>query len=132
MNMNATSTSFDASREGVASKLRINKITLHLAIFSVAFLVLFLRRPDAILNAQFYAEDGKYWYADAYQFGWHCLLMPLGGYLNSVSRLIGMFTLLFPLAVAPLIMNTFGLAVQILPIHIFLSSRFDRIPFATR
>ena len=104
----------------------------HAVVFVFAFLVLFARRPDALLNAQFYAEDGRYWYADAYQYGWQCLTLPLGGYLNSISRLIGMFTLLFPLAQAPLIMNLFALMAAILPIHIFLSPRFDKIPFATR
>jgi hypothetical protein len=112
----------DASRE----------VWFHAAVFLIAFLILFSRRPDAILNAQFYAEDGKYWYADAYQYGWRCLLMPLGGYLNTISRLIGLFTLLFPLTAAPLVMNLCGIVTQILPIHIFLSSRLNAIPFATR
>jgi hypothetical protein len=109
-----------------------NKIAFHTAIFAIAFLILFLRRPDAVLNAQFYSEDGIYWYADAYHFGWRCFLMPLGGYLNSVSRLIGMFSLLFPFAQAPLVMNLCAIAAGILPIHIFLSSRFNSIPFNGR
>lgn len=107
-------------------------LLFHAAVFAVAFLILFSRRPDALLHAQFYAEDGKYWYADAYQSGWRSLLLPLGGYLNTTSRLIGLFTLLFPLTAAPLIMNLFGLVAQILPIHVFLSSRFSNIPFFLR
>ena len=114
------------------SRIRDHQVVLHLAIFSLAFFVLFLRRPDALLNAQFYAEDGKYWYADAYHFGFRCLWMPLDGYLNSVSRLIGLLTLLFPLAYAPLIMNVAGLLGAILPVNIFLSSRFGSIPIALR
>lgn len=110
----------------------LKKLCFHAVVFAIAFLILFSRRPDALLNAQFYAEDGKYWYADAYQSGWRCLLLPLGGYLNTTSRLIGLFTLLFPLATAPLIMNLFGLVAQILPVHVFLSSRFSNIPFFIR
>jgi len=107
-------------------------IALHAAIFFLAFLVLFARRPDAILNAQFYAEDGKYWFAEAYNLGWHCLFLPVGGYLNSLSRLIGLLTLLFPLVYVPLVMNVCAIAFQILPLHVFLSSRWNSIPFLTR
>jgi hypothetical protein len=107
-------------------------IVLHATIFITAFVVLVSRRPDVILNAQFYAEDGAFWYVDAYRFGLHCLLMPAGGYLNTLSHLIALLTLLFPFAVAPLVMNICAILVQILPVHIFLSSRFDAIPFNTR
>jgi hypothetical protein len=107
-------------------------ITLHVVIFLAAFFLLFLRRPDALLNAQFYAEDGRYWFADAYNVGWRCLLLPVGGYLNTISRLIGLVTLLVPLVYAPLVMNLCALTAQILPIHIFLSSRFKQIPLLTR
>jgi hypothetical protein len=130
--MNTAPTSLLTPREVARATSRFGKIPFHAVIFSIAFLILFLRRPDAILNAQFYSEDGIYWYADAYQFGWHCLWMPLGGYLNSVSRLIGMFSLLFPFAQAPLVMNLCAIVAGILPIHIFLSSRFNSIPFNIR
>jgi hypothetical protein len=130
--MNTATTSRLSSWEIADRTTRFGKIVFHAVIFSIAFLILFLRRPDAILNAQFYSEDGIYWYADAYHFGWRCLLMPLGGYLNSLSRLIGMFSLLFPFAQAPLVMNLCAIAAGILPIHIFLSSRFNSIPFNFR
>ena len=44
--------------------VRYRALLLQVSIFLVALLVLALRRPDALLNAQFYAEDGKYWYED--------------------------------------------------------------------
>jgi hypothetical protein len=102
------------------------------AVFLVSFLILFSRRPDAILNAQFYAEDGLRWYADAYQYGWHCLLIPETGYLQTASRLVGLFSLRFPFAVAPLVMNLCALTVQILPVNYFLSPRFDSVPLHER
>jgi hypothetical protein len=111
---------------------RYRYLAWHATIFLVAFLVLFSRRPDAVLNAQFWAEDGKYWYADAYQYGWRCLLMPLDGYLNTLSRLVGLFALLFPFAIAPLVMNLCAIAMEILPVHLFLSSRFSGIALRTR
>ncbi len=38
------------------------------AIVATAALLI-LRRPDAVLHAQFWAEDGVVWFADAYNFG---------------------------------------------------------------
>jgi hypothetical protein len=101
-------------------------------IFLTAFLILFSRRPDVILHAQFWAEDGKYFYADAYHYGWHCLLLPYNGYLHTALRLVGLLAQLVPFARAPLLMNLCGIAVQILPVHIFLSSRFDSVPYVLR
>jgi hypothetical protein len=101
----------------------------HLLIAMTGFGIIVSRRPDAILNAQFWAEDGQRWYADAYQFGIRCLLIPdeLGGYFHSVSRLSALTALIFPFSMAPLVMNLFAIAIQILPASIFLSSRFSNI-----
>jgi hypothetical protein len=101
----------------------------HSLIVLSGFLIIFARRPDAILNAQFWAEDGQRWYADAYQFGLRCLLIPdeLGGYFHSVSRLSALMALIFPFAMAPLVMNLFAIAIQILPASLFLSRRFSNI-----
>src|SRR3954470_1078281 len=101
----------------------------HLLIVVTGFLIIFSRRPDAILNAQFWAEDGQRWYADAYQFGIRCLLIPdeLGGYFHSVSRLSALMATIFPFVNAPLVMNLIAIAIQLLPASIFLSSRFSNI-----
>jgi hypothetical protein len=128
-----SSAAMNPARGGNAEEVSWNRQSaFHAAVFLVSFLVLLSRRPDAILNAQFYAEDGARWYADAYHMGWHCLLLPETGYLQTVSRLIGVFSLLFPFAVAPLVMNLCALAVQILPVNLFLSARFSAVPFKTR
>jgi hypothetical protein len=106
----------------------------HVIVFLSAFLLIFSRRPDAVLHAQFFAEDGQRWFADAYQQGWHCLLIPdeAGGYLHSVPRLSALLSLLFPFSRAPLVMNLCAILVQILPVGIFLSSRFSAIPLWKR
>jgi hypothetical protein len=51
----------------------------------------------------------------------------LGGYFHSVSRLAGLVSLLFPLSLAPLVMNLCAIFIQILPASVFLSSRFSNI-----
>jgi len=101
-------------------------------IFLAAFLVIFSRRPDAILNAQFFAEDGKLWYADAYRFGLRSLLFPADGYLHTVARLTALVTLIFPFSIAPLVMNLCAITFQALPVNVFLSSRFSTITLSTR
>jgi len=111
---------------------KISGFYLQAIAFSVAFLLVCSRRPDAILNAQFYAEDGRVWYLDAYNLGLHSLLMPQGAYLQTLSRTIALIALLFPLSLAPLVMNLCAIVVQILPVNIFLSSRFSDIPLKTR
>jgi len=109
-------------------------IIFWIILFVTAFLIIFSRRPDAILNPQFFAEDGQRWYADAYRFGVRCLLIPdeLGGYFHSVSRLTALVSLIFPLSLAPLVMNLCAIAIQILPAGIFLSSRFSNIALLKR
>jgi len=93
-------------------------------VFLLLLAALFTRRPDMFLHAQFYAEDGKYWYADAYNLGWvTALTVPVGGYLNVLSHLVAAFTLLFPLRDAPLLMNIAGLIIQVLPVTALLSAR---------
>lgn len=94
-----------------------------LLIAAVAIVV--LRRPDAILNPQFWAEDGRVFYADAYNKGiLEPLLSPCGGYLDTFPRLIAAFSQLFPLSWAPLLFNLASLIVKVLPVGLILSSRF--------
>jgi hypothetical protein len=111
---------------------RVRPVALQVLIFLAAFLLVLSRRPDAVVNAQFFAEDGKFWYADAYHFGLRCLLMPESGYLHTLSRSIALLSVLFPLSLAPLVMNLCAILVQVLPVNLFLSSRFGTIPYAVR
>jgi hypothetical protein len=101
-------------------------------LFLVAFAIICLRRPDAVFNAQFFAEDGKIWYPNAYNLGLHSLLMPQDGYLHSLTRLIALLTLFFRFSSAPLVMNLCAITVQILPVNVFLSTRFSNPALRTR
>jgi hypothetical protein len=115
-----------------AASRRFLGLGLQVLVFAIAFGVIFSRRPDAILNAQFYAEDGMNWYPDAYIFGLRSFLIPVAGYLHFLIRTVALFALLFPFSLAPLVMNACAVVVQILPINFFLSSRFSNIPFKVR
>ncbi len=104
----------------------------HLAIFVIGFLIVLTRRPDALFNAQFLAEDGRVWFPDAYDYGLRSLLLPAFGYLHTLTRLIALLAQLFPFSAAPLIMNLGAIAIQILPVNLFLSSRFSGIGLPIR
>ncbi|MGA7937436.1 MAG: hypothetical protein WCA35_28050, partial [Kovacikia sp.] len=71
---------------------------LHLLVFLIAFALLVLRQPGSVFNAQFWAEDGTIFYANAYNLGAiHSLFLPYAGYLCFVQRLVASFIQLFPL-----------------------------------
>ena len=107
-------------------------IGFHVAAFLLAFGIFFSRRPDAVLNAQFYAEDGMVWYPDAYQFGLHSYVMPVAGYVHALIRSVALVSLLVPFSAAPLVMNLGAMIIEILPVNVFLSSRFSNISLRLR
>jgi hypothetical protein len=48
-----TSASFDAADRS----MRVYTVAFQLFVFLAAFIIVVSRRPDAVLNAQFFAED---------------------------------------------------------------------------
>jgi hypothetical protein len=119
-------------RSARAEDSRLTRATFHLVIFIIAFVIVCSRRPDVILNPQFYAEDGAYWFADAYRLGLHSLLLPQTSYLHTLTRMVALLTLLVPFSYAPLVMNISAIAVQILPVNVLLSSRFANLDLRIR
>jgi len=97
---------------------------LHILIFISAFSIIVLRRPDAILNPQFWAEDGALWYANAYNDGIRSVMISHNGYLQTISRLVAAIAQFLPFEWAPLIFNVVAIFIQILPVNFLLSSRF--------
>ncbi len=96
----------------------------HFLVFLLACAVLISRRPDGLFHAQFYAEDGHIWFANAYDLGWwRSLFLPYEGYFQTFPRLGAGLALLAPLALAPLVMNLLAFAAQALPVNLLLSSR---------
>lgn len=100
---------------------------LQLLLFLVGLAIVFARRPDTLLNPQFFAEDGKIWFGEAYNGGWlAALFVPYAGYLQTLPRLAAGLALLVPFRFAPLLMNTLGAAIQVLPANVLLSARCAR------
>lgn len=105
------------SRDGLSWQLQI-------FVFAAAALLVISRRPDALLNPQFFGEDGSIWFPEAYMLGWlSSLLHSQNGYYQTFPRLASALALAVPFRFAPLVMNVIGIAVQVLPVSILLSAR---------
>ena len=93
-------------------------------IFLLACAAIVWRRPDAVFHAQFYAEDGHVWFADAYNLGWWpALFRVYAGYFELLPRLGASLALLAPFCLAPLLLNLMAIAFQALPVNMLLAAR---------
>ena len=101
-----------------------------LSVFAIGCLIVVSRRPDALINPQFFAEDGTIWYAQAHDVGWRSLFSPFHrGYFDTAERLVGLASLLIPMLWAPLLFNLIAVAVEALPAIVIASGRYaDVVP----
>ena len=94
-------------------------------VFAALGVAMLLRRPDAVTNPQFFAEDGRIWFEDAYQAGrLHTMFVPHGGYFQSVERLTAALGVTVGLGRAPATSNALALILEIAPVAFLLSPRF--------
>ena len=101
--------------------------TSGLAAFGLALALLILsRKPEVLLHAELWGDDGWKWYPDAYTNGVRCLAWPVNGYLNTLQRLGGLAAQPFPLRWAPTLFALFALPVQVAPAVFLVSSRMDQ------
>jgi hypothetical protein len=97
-----------------------------LLLTALGALVVISRRPDALTNPQFWAEDGKLWFASTYNQGWlHPLLDSYNGYHQTLSVAVAGLSQPLGVAGAPLLFNLVAIALQILPAPLLLSRRFE-------
>src|SRR3546814_14536303 len=95
-----------------------------LVLITACVAVVILRRPDVVLNPQFWAEDGKIWFANVHNLGaWQSLFLPQNGYLQTLSRLVAGIAALVPMQWAPLVFNLAAIMVQILPVMLLNGGR---------
>ncbi len=104
-----------------------NKLLLQAIVGAISFLIIFSRRPDALLNPQFWAEDGVVWYAQAYGTGFLSLFNQELGYYCTFQRLVAIVSLWFPFAFVPLIFNLCAIGLKVLVVQFFISTRCSRI-----
>ncbi len=86
------------------------------------------RRPDAIMHAQFFAEDGTLFYTNVYNHGLLAtLVVPQSGYFQELPVLAAGIAQLVPLALAPLVTNSIAIVIRVLPVGLLLSRRAETI-----
>jgi hypothetical protein len=59
-----------------------------LAVLGACAAVLYARKPDLFQRPQFWAEDGRIFFLQAYAEGAHSILIPYAGYLHLAPRLV--------------------------------------------
>ena len=90
------------------------------------FLLLTLRHPGMPFIAEFWGEDGWEWYPEAYNYGWWHIFYPHTGYLQTISRLVGILVQPFPLTWGPSLFATVALAGQTATLVFLVSSRMEQ------
>jgi hypothetical protein len=58
--------------------------------FTLAAIILFLRKPDAVLNPQFWAEDGQIFYYQSATLGLDSIFTPYVGYYHFIPRILSL------------------------------------------
>jgi hypothetical protein len=97
--------------------------------FGVAILMLlWLRRPDSLLNAQFWAEDATIFYKEQLVDGFaKSFAHPYSGYLHAVPRLIALLTSPLPARWMPMGFNLSALLIEALSCSAFFWPCFRRV-----
>lgn len=99
-------------------------------IISAALII--SRRPEAISNPQFWAEDGN-WFSGAYNSfstglnPFTSMFVTYGGYFVVVYRLVASISLVLPFKYVPLFFSLCALGFQLLPLVLINSKRLNKI-----
>ncbi len=99
---------------------RIIFFSLYILLVSI----IFLRRPDALLNAQPWAEDGKIFLQQALADPYGSIFTPYAGYMHIVPRLVTLAAIQFGLPNASLVMNVAALLISAFCISYLFTSDF--------
>ncbi|MBE7210667.1 MAG: hypothetical protein INR65_06575 [Gluconacetobacter diazotrophicus] len=107
-----------------AARFRSRDRPLALPACAGLFAVLLLSRdPPILFHAQFWGEDGWFWFPQARSDGLLSLLHPANGYLQTVSRLVALAVSPLPLRFAPTAYALAAFVIQLLPPLVLASHR---------
>lgn len=109
------------------------RLYFYVFCFFSLFSVITMRRPDIIMNAQPWAEDGRVWIQSIYNDGfWSSFFLPQNGYYQTISRVAFGIGLLFGLSKAALIANIIAISIRCFFSLYVLSSRMAFIDIRFR
>jgi hypothetical protein len=93
-------------------------------VFAILCLLIFLRRPDRILVAQPWAEDGPIFIDQALMNPVSAFITPFNGYLHFVPRIITVISLLAGMTRTPLLMDVSSLVISASCVSFLALKRF--------
>ncbi len=96
----------------------------HMVLVIFLGILLFLRRSDALLNSQPWAEDGVIFIQQAIEYSFSSLFISYAGYFHTIPRLVTLFSLQFGLQNTPFIMNFLSLLIATFSISYFFNKKF--------
>jgi hypothetical protein len=112
------------AKKTASARLALERLGTGSRFFGTAallFILLFLRRPDAVLNAQFWAEDGSVFFKEQVVYGFlRAAVTPYADYLNFVPRLTATFGSLLPAVWVPLAFNLTALLIAAICCSLFV------------
>ncbi|MBP7864360.1 MAG: hypothetical protein KA419_00310 [Acidobacteria bacterium] len=95
-------------------------------VLAAAALILFVRKTDAFLNPQFWAEDGAVFFLQDYTLGPSAVWEPYAGYLHLFPRLVALVSgALLPYAALPHAYNYASLLLNLLVVAGLFSRRLE-------
>src|SRR5581483_4845171 len=110
------------------TRSRLEKFLPLAAIIIVSCLIIFLRETSIFLHPQFWGEDGKYWYGQAYSHGpLLTLFWSYAGSLQLAMRLVGSISTFLPFTIVPLFFALIAAVTQALPAILLMTPRYRQI-----
>lgn len=92
--------------------------------FSLLILLL-LRVPDIVRTPQFWADEGSFFFKDAWCHGSASLFSPYAGYFHTIHRLTALAVSSFPPLYAPALYCAVALALTFLVLALLMSDRLS-------
>ena len=92
---------------------------------SLSTIFLFLRAPDAIINPQFWAEDGVIFFRESLLYGYKSFLIPYAGYLLTIPRMLAYIGSFLPYSMVPAYYNGAAFFILLFVSAQFFSNRID-------
>lgn len=97
--------------------------TMMLVATLLCLLITFVRWPEILLDAQFWGEDGWFWWPEARSLGLSSLWLPHTGYFQTDDRLVALLSALLPLTWGPTLFAGAAFVFEVLPPAFLISQR---------
>jgi hypothetical protein len=105
----------------------IGSVPSWVVVFGLAIVILILRRPEAVLDPRFWAEDRTVFYEQARTYGGlPAVVIPYAGYLHVIPRIVAAPTALLDEASAALVLNVGALLLTAAVASLLASGQLSR------